>query len=228
MHINAHLLKEEERVTHIVFMGMGEPLDNYEAVVKGVKILIDPELFSFSTRRITISTVGVVPSIERLMDEDLNVNLALSLHAPNQHIRKKIVPYARKFELNDVLRAARMYAAKSKRDITYEYVMISGINDKKEHARELVVLLKHEHCCVNLIPYNPVPGVHLKRPEKGEIEAFRSILTDGGVRSTWRYTKGKDIAAACGQLALKPKLKKKPLPILGQKQYKLSEISSFS
>ena len=203
VHINAYLLKQEEKVTHIVFMGMGEPLENYQAVVRALKILIDPELFGFSPRKITVSTVSVVPNIESLMNEGLNVNLALSLHAPNQPLRKKIVPSARIYLLEDILRAVRTYAQKTKRDITYEYVLISGINDKKEQARELVKLLKNEHCCVNLIPFNPVPGVHLKRPEKMAIETFRSILTDGGIRSTWRYTKGKDIAAACGQLALK-------------------------
>ena len=148
-------------------MAMRAALGDGEPTASATSEKVNPN----STRRITISTVGVVPSIERLMDEDLNVNLALSLHAPNQHIRKKIVPYARKFELNDVLRAARMYAAKSKRDITYEYVMISGINDKKEHAQELVVLLKHEHCCVNLIPYNLIYRIEIE--PKGDGDANR-------------------------------------------------------
>ena len=203
--IHSHLLKEGERVTHVVFMGMGEPLENYDAVVRALKILIDPELFALSSRRITVSTVGVVPNIERLLEEGLNVNLALSLHAPNQHLRKKIVPYARKFHIEDVLKAARLYAQKTKRDITYEYVMLAGVNDRQEDAKELCILLKNEHCCVNLIPFNPISGVHLKRPKKESIELFRSILSEGGIRSTWRYTKGKDIAAACGQLALKQK-----------------------
>jgi len=219
--IHSKLLEKGEKVTHIVFMGMGEPLENYDSVVQALKILIDPELFNLSPRRITVSTVGVVPNIERLMEEELNVNLALSLHAPNQHLRKKIVPYARKFLLEDVLRVTRNYARKTKRDITYEYVMLSGVNDKIEHAQELVKLLKNEQCCVNLIPFNPVPGIHLKRPEKGAIERFRGILTEGGVRSTWRYTKGKDIAAACGQLALQ----QKKLSNMHQKQYKESEMT---
>ncbi|NGX50333.1 MAG: putative dual-specificity RNA methyltransferase RlmN [Chlamydiae bacterium] len=221
VHINAHLLEQGEEVTHIVFMGMGEPLENYEAVVRALKILIDPELFGFSPRKITVSTVGVPKNIKRLMNEELNVNLALSLHAPNQQLRKKIVPYARKFPLEDLLRAARAYAQKSKRDITYEYVMIAGVNDKREHAKELVALLKNEQCCVNLIPYNPVDGINLRRPEREAIEAFRSILTDGGVRSTWRYTKGKDIAAACGQLALKQKNLLNMVP----NQYKVTETT---
>ncbi|MCP5505686.1 MAG: 23S rRNA (adenine(2503)-C(2))-methyltransferase RlmN [Chlamydiales bacterium] len=209
-YINAFLLKKGERVSHLVFMGMGEPLENYDAVVRALKVLIDPELFDFSPRKITVSTVGMVPNMRRFMEEGIKVNLALSLHAPNQQIRKKIVPYARRYPFEEVHKAARDYAKFTKRDITYEYVMLEGINDQKENAEELAQLLKGEQCCVNLIPFNPVPGIHLKRPEAGAIEAFRNILTERGIRSTWRYTKGKDIAAACGQLALK----KNPLEIV--------------
>lgn len=203
--INAHLLKSGERVSHLVFMGMGEPLENYDSVVRALKILIDPNGLDFSPRKITVSTVGVVPNIKRLMEEEIKVNLALSLHAPNQHIRKKVVPYARKFPIEDVLSSARNYARFTKRDLTYEYVLLEGINDQKEHAEELSNLLKNDQCTVNLIPYNPVPGLKLTRPAKGQIEAFEKILTQRGIRTTRRFTKGKDIAAACGQLALKEK-----------------------
>lgn len=208
--INAFLHPKGERVSHLVFMGMGEPLENYGSVIRALKVLIDPELFNFSPRKITVSTVGMVPNMKRLMEEGIKVNLALSLHAPNQNIRKKIVPYARKYSFEEVHQAARNYAKFTKRDMTYEYVMLQGINDSKENAEELAELLRGEQCCVNLIPFNPVPGIHLKRPETGAIEAFRNVLTERGIRSTWRYTKGKDIAAACGQLALK----KKPLEIV--------------
>lgn len=201
--INAFLLKKGEKVSHLVFMGMGEPLENYGSVIRALKIFIDPELFHFSPRKITVSTVGMVPNMKRLMTEGIKINLALSLHAPNQNIRKKIVPYARKFSFEDVHQAAKDYAKFTKRDMTYEYVMLQGINDGEDHAKELAELLKGEQCTVNLIPFNPIPGTHLKRPEAGVIETFRNILTERGVRSTWRYTKGKDIAAACGQLALK-------------------------
>ncbi len=201
--INHHLFQIGERVSHIVFMGMGEPLDNYEEVVRALKILIDPELLNFSPRKITVSTVGVVPYIRQLIGEGIKVNLALSLHAPNQHIRKKVVPYARKYPIEDVLKSVRDYARFTKRDLTYEYVLLAGVNDQPHHAEELARLVRKDPCTVNLIPYNPVPGVHLKRPEKGAIEKFRTLLTKGGVRNTCRYTKGKDIAAACGQLALK-------------------------
>ncbi|MDN3509208.1 MAG: 23S rRNA (adenine(2503)-C(2))-methyltransferase RlmN [Candidatus Neptunochlamydia sp.] len=209
--INHHLIQEGEKVSHLVFMGMGEPLENYSSVVRALKIFISPELFNFSPRRITVSTVGIAPNIKRLMQEGVKVNLALSLHAPNQKIRKKIVPYARKSSLEEVLKSVRDYAKFTKRDMTYEYILIDGINDRQENAEELADLLKGEQCCVNLIPFNPVPGTYLRRPEKEIIEAFRKILTNRGIRNTWRYTKGKDIAAACGQLALRKDLSKKTL-----------------
>lgn len=200
-----HFLKEkQEKITHIVFMGMGEPLENYNQVIKAIRLLIHPLAFNLSPRRITISTVGVIEGIEKLIQEELPINLALSLHAPNQHIRKKIVPYSRKYALEDILKAVALYSKKTKRDLTYEYVLIKGINDREQDAHELGDLLKGQpSCCINLIPYNPIPGTHLKRPEKESIENFRNTLERAGLRTTWRYTKGKDIAAACGQLAIK-------------------------
>ena len=200
--INQYLIEQGERVTHIVFMGMGEPFENYEAVLKSIKIFIQKDGLALSTRRITVSTVGVIEGIEKLMEEDFKVNLVLSLHAPNQNIRKKVIPYARKYKLEDILIAMNRYGMKTKRDVTYEYTLLAGINDGPEQARELAILLKGKQCSVNLIPYNPVDGLKLKRPEKEVVERFRSILTGAGIQCTWRYTKGKDIAAACGQLAL--------------------------
>lgn len=201
--IDRYLHAKGERVSHVVFMGMGEPFENYENVVKAIYLLNDENRLNISQRRITVSTVGVVEGIRRFMKENLSVNLVLSLHAPNQHIRKKIIPYARKYPLEEVLSAMVAYARESRRDITYEYTLMEGINDRPEHAEELAILLKGQQCTVNLIPYNPVPGLHLKRPEKESIEEFRRILTSYEIVTTWRYTKGKDIAAACGQLALK-------------------------
>jgi len=202
LHIN-HFLKEKgERVSHIVFMGMGEPLENYESVVKAIQIFHEPEGLNISQRRITVSTVGVVEGIHRLAKEELKVNLVLSLHAPNQHIRKKIIPYARKYPLEEVLMAMDEYTRLTKRDITYEYTLLAKINDHRKNAEELAKLLKDKQCTVNLIPYNPVEGLNLDRPKKETIENFRLILEDAGINTTWRYTKGKDIAAACGQLAL--------------------------
>jgi 23S rRNA (adenine2503-C2)-methyltransferase len=200
--IDHFLSLKGERVSHVVFMGMGEPFENYDNVLKAIHLLNDSLRLNLSQRRITVSTVGVVDGIRRFMKESLKVNLVLSLHAPNQHIRKKIIPYARKYSLEDIISAMVVFAKESKRDITYEYTLIEGINDLPEHAEELGVLLKGQQCTVNLIPYNPVPGLQLKRPKKEVIEEFRRILTSYEVVTTWRYTKGKDIAAACGQLAL--------------------------
>lgn len=201
--IDRYLHAKGERVSHVVFMGMGEPFENYDNVLKAIHLLNDPARLHISQRRMTVSTVGVVEGIRRFMQEDLSVNLVLSLHAPNQHIRKKIIPYSRKYPLEDILSAMVAFAKTSGRDITYEYTLLAGINDQLEHAEELAQLLKGQQCTVNLIPYNPVFGLNLRRPEKEAIEAFREVLISNEIVTTWRYTKGKDIAAACGQLALK-------------------------
>jgi 23S rRNA (adenine2503-C2)-methyltransferase len=197
-----HYLPEGERVCHIVFMGMGEPFENYDNVLAAVRRIIDPQGFGISQRKVTVSTVGIVEQIVRFAEEDLSVHLVLSLHAPNQELRKKIIPYARKYALPDLLEAMLYYAQKSGRDITYEYTLMEGLNDLPGHAQELAALVKGHPCTVNLIPYNPVEGLRLSRPSKEAIEAFRAILLEAKIPTTWRYTKGKDIAAACGQLAL--------------------------
>ncbi len=201
--IDRVLHAKSERVSHVVFMGMGEPFENYDNVVKAIHLLNDPARLGISQRRMTVSTVGIIEGIHRFTKEGLSVNLVLSLHAPNQHIRKKIIPYARKYPLEEIIRAMIAFSKESRRDITYEYTLMEGINDLPEHAEELARLLRGQQCTVNLIPYNPVAGLTLKRPEKEAIEAFREILVSEGIVTTWRYTKGKDIAAACGQLALK-------------------------
>ena len=205
--IHRYLSKIGERVSHVVYMGMGEPLENYDEVVKSIALLCDPSRLGLSQRRITVSTVGVIERITQFAYEELKVNLVLSLHAPNQRIRQKIIPYARKYALEDILKAMRFYAEKTRRDITYEYTLMAGINDSLEEAKELAHLLQGEQCTVNLIPYNPVEGLNLSRPSKEGIEAFKGVLTDRGLNVTWRFTKGKDIAAACGQLALRESLK---------------------
>ena len=197
-----YLKDKGEKVCHIVFMGMGEPFENYDNVLKSIRLINDPKGLNISQRKITVSTVGLVDKITRFADEGLSVNLVLSLHAPNQNLRKKIIPYARKYDLPDLLEAMLYFARTTRRDITYEYTLMEGLNDAEEHALELVQLVKRHPCTVNLIPYNPIEGITLKRPGKESIERFREILVDGGIPTTWRYTKGKDIAAACGQLAL--------------------------
>ena len=200
--INNWLEKKGERVSHVVYMGMGEPFRNYEAVVRSIQLLIHPEMLGLSQRRITVSTVGVIEGIQKFSEEDFKVNLVLSLHAPNQKLRQKIIPYARQYALDDILQAMFEYAKKTKRDVTFEYTLLSGINDNEEEAHELVKLLKDKQCTVNLIPYNPVQGLRLKRPDPLAVRRFREILTQGGIVNTCRYTKGDDIAAACGQLVL--------------------------
>lgn len=197
------LLSSKRGVTHVVYMGMGEPLENYDAVIRSIRLLSTLDLFGLSQRRITLSTVGVIEGLHRLMDECwLRINVALSLHAPNQEIRKKIIPYARKYELSDVLSAVQGYQKMSGRDVTYEYILIDGLNSAVEHATELGHLLLTHQCSVNLIPYNPNPNLPFKKPSREVVEAFQKELSRFHIHSTCRYTKGDDIAAACGQLAL--------------------------
>lgn len=200
--INAWLIAKGERVSHVVYMGMGEPFKNYDTVVKSIRQLSQPGMLNISQRRITISTVGIVEGIKRFTNEDMKVSLVLSLHAPNQRIRQKIIPYARKYPLDQIMEAMDEYAEKTKRDVTYEYILLAGINDHPDHAFELSHLLKGKQCTVNIIPYNPVQGLRLRRPEKKTIKEFRSVLYGSKIVNTCRYTKGDDIAAACGQLAL--------------------------
>lgn len=202
LQINNWLLQKGERVCHVVYMGMGEPLKNYDPVLRSIRMLCDPEFLGLSQRRITVSTVGIVEGIKQLANEDLKVNLVLSLHAPNQHVRQKIIPYARKYPIEDIMSAMDEYSEKTKRDITYEYILLAGINDHPDHAHELAHLLKGKQCAVNIIPYNPVEGIRLKRPDKKAIKEFRSVLFGSNIVNTCRYTKGDDIAAACGQLAM--------------------------
>ena len=141
LHINQWLSSKGERVCHVVYMGMGEPFKNYEFVIKSIRFLIDPKMLNISQRRITVSTVGVIEGIKRLANEEIRINLVLSLHAPNQHIRKKIIPYARQYPLEEIIKAMDEYSQKTKRDITYEYILIAGINDHPDHAYELAKLL---------------------------------------------------------------------------------------
>jgi 23S rRNA (adenine2503-C2)-methyltransferase len=202
---NAWLAQKGERVSHVVYMGMGEPFKNYDSVIRSIETLSHPQMLNISQRRITVSTVGVIEGIKRLTQQGLKVNLVLSLHAPNQRIRQKIIPYARKYPLEDIMQAMDEYSQRTKRDITYEYTLLAGINDHPDHAHELAHLLHGRQCTVNLIPYNPVQGLRLKRPDKKVIKQFRSVLFGSKVVNTCRYTKGDDIAAACGQLALQEK-----------------------
>ncbi len=204
-HIDRMLKAQEKRVSHVVYMGMGEPLENYEAVLHSIKILNDAKGLNISQRRMTVSTAGVLPGIERFTNEGLQVHLVLSLHASNQKLRQRLIPYARRYTLFDLLSAMRKFQAITRREVTYEYTLIEGVNDSPEQAKELALLLKGDLCTVNLIPYNPVEGIRWHRPEKEAIIAFRAVLEKEGINVTWRYTKGTEIDAACGQLAMRKK-----------------------
>ncbi len=200
--IDLWLKKRGETVSHVVYMGMGEPFRNYEAVVASVRSLVHPDFMGLSQRRITVSTVGVVEGIDRFSHEGLKVNLVLSLHAPTQKLRQKIIPYAREYALETILDSMWHYAEVTGRDVTFEYTLLKGINDGVEQAKEVALLLKGKQCTVNLIPYNPVDGLRLEKPTSKAVAEFREVLDKANIVNTCRYTKGDDIAAACGQLAM--------------------------
>lgn len=201
--VNCWLQSKGERISHLVFMGMGEPLENLVAVRKSIELFTHPDCGSLSTRRITLSTVGLVEEIYELAKQKPSISLAFSLHAPNQEIRKKIIPYARKYPLDKILHALDHYSSLTGREVTYEYVLIDKINAEREHALQLAKLIANRSVTLNLIPYNPIPVRSLRRPSTEKIRAFIYTLRQRGVRRvTCRYTKGVDIAAACGQLAL--------------------------
>lgn len=194
-------LASERVITNVVFMGMGEPLANYRNVVPVLQLLIDELGFELSRRRVTLSTAGLVPNLEKLAD-DCNVALAVSLHAPNDELRDRLVPINRKHPIRELLDACWVYAKKHhNRQITFEYVMMDGVNDSPGLARELARLLRDRPAKVNLIPFNPFPGTGYRCSPAQRIDEFRQILLDGGIMTTTRRTRGQDIDAACGQLA---------------------------
>jgi 23S rRNA (adenine2503-C2)-methyltransferase len=194
---------DSPRITNIVFMGMGEPLSNYANVMKAVEVLHDPKCFNLGARRITISTVGVPARMRQLAGEGLPINLAISLHAPNEPLRKQLIPWAEHFALPDILDAARFYFDKTGREVTLEYILLSGVNDRPEHASELAKLCKTLRANVNLIRYNEVAGLPFIRPKSEDVVRFQSILRDRGVNAHVRKSRGRDIDAACGQLRRK-------------------------
>lgn len=190
-------------VTNVVFMGMGEPFLNYEATLQSVKILNDQKGFNLGARRFTISTVGIVPGIRRLAEEGLQVELAVSLHAPNDEIRDRLVPVNKGYPIKRLLIACQEYVKKTNRRITFEYVLINGVNDSIAHARELAALLGDMLCHINLIAMNPIPGVSMGPPPKHRVLAFEEELKRHGLSVTLRTSKGTDIQAGCGQLRLR-------------------------
>ena len=192
--------KEDRQLTNIVMMGMGEPLYNYDNIAKALKIVMDHEGLAISKRRITLSTAGVVPAMARC-GEELGVNLAVSLHAVTDEIRDRIVPLNRKYPLKELLAACRAYpGVHNARRITFEYVMLKGVNDSPAEAREMIRLLKDIPAKVNLIPFNPWPGAPFECSDPETVEAFAQILLAGGLAAPVRRPRGQDIMAACGQL----------------------------
>ncbi len=192
----------ERVISNVVMMGMGEPLQNYNALVPALKVMLDDHGYGLSRRRVTVSTSGVVPMIERLQN-DCPVALAVSLHAPNDALRDELVPLNRKYPIDELLTACQAYLTAAPRDfITFEYCMLDGVNDTDEHARQLIALVKGRiNCKFNLIPFNPFPASGLLRSNNERVQAFARILVDAGIVTTVRKTRGDDIDAACGQLA---------------------------
>ncbi|MCD6680331.1 MAG: 23S rRNA (adenine(2503)-C(2))-methyltransferase RlmN [Burkholderiaceae bacterium] len=188
-------------VTNVVFMGMGEPLQNYAATLTALRLLLDDHAYGLSRRRVTVSTSGVVPMIDRLR-EDCPVALAVSLHAPGDPLRDRLVPLNRKHPLAELMAACRRYLERAPRDfITFEYVMLDGVNDSDAHAEALLACVRDVPCKFNLIPFNPFPNSGLRRSPDQRIRAFARRLVDAGIVTTVRRTRGDDIDAACGQLA---------------------------
>jgi 23S rRNA (adenine2503-C2)-methyltransferase len=200
--LRKRLQTSERVISNVVMMGMGEPLQNYNALVPALRTMLDDHGYGLSRRRVTVSTSGVVPMIERLQ-HDCPVALAVSLHAPNDSLRDMLVPINRKYPIAELLEACSRYLQAAPRDfITFEYCMLDGVNDSDAHARELIALVKGRiPCKFNLIPFNPFPESGLHRSPLARVQAFARILADAGIVTTVRKTRGDDIDAACGQLA---------------------------
>ena len=193
--------KNERVISNVVMMGMGEPLANFDNVVTALSIMLDDHGYGLSRRRVTVSTSGMVPQMDRLK-EVMPVALAVSLHASNDAVRDEIVPLNKKYPLKELMAACQRYLVKAPRDfVTFEYVMLDGVNDKPQHARELLSLVKDVPCKFNLIPFNPFPNSGYNRSSNENIWVFREILQEAGLVVTVRKTRGDDIDAACGQLA---------------------------
>ena len=204
--LRKHLQRDERVISNVVMMGMGEPLQNYSALLPALKVMLDDHGYGLSRRRVTVSTSGVVPMMDRL-GQDCPVALAVSLHAPNDPLRDNLVPLNKKYPIAELLDACNRYLEHAPRDfITFEYCMLDGVNDQPEHAHQLVQLVRKHggrgvSCKLNLIPFNPFPASGLVRSPQQQVQAFAKILLDAGIVTTVRKTRGDDIDAACGQLA---------------------------
>lgn len=193
-------LSPNKKITNIVFMGIGEPFDNYTELLKAVRTLNSKNALGIGARKITISTCGVIPKIEALGNEGIQVELSVSLHGPNDTVRNAIMPVNKANPVRPLIDACKSYVKKTKRAITFEYIMVKGINASEKEAGELARLLKGMLCKVNLIPYNPIEEFPHSAPAYDEIVRFQQILQNGGIKTTVRFSKGQDIQAACGQL----------------------------
>jgi 23S rRNA (adenine2503-C2)-methyltransferase len=204
--LRKHLNKEDRVITNVVMMGMGEPMQNYTALVPALRTMLDDHAYGMSRRRVTVSTSGVVPMMDRLA-QDCAVALAVSLHAPNDPLRENLVPLNKKYPLEELMQACVRYLEFAPRDfITFEYCMLDGVNDQPEHAQQLIDLIRQHGngkpwCKLNLIPFNPFPASGLLRSSNAAVAAFAKKLSDAGIVTTVRKTRGDDIDAACGQLA---------------------------
>jgi 23S rRNA (adenine2503-C2)-methyltransferase len=198
-----NLLPSDNRVNHIVFMGMGEPLANYANLMQAIRILHEPTCLNIGARKITVSTVGVPSKMRELAQEDLPINLAISLHAPDEALRKNLIPWAEHFSIEEILAAARYYFDQTGREITLEYILLAGVNDQSNHAHQLAKLCKTLRANVNLIRYNEVEGLPFGRPKASDVMVFQDILRNSGVNAHVRRSRGRDIDAACGQLRRK-------------------------
>ncbi len=192
-----------ERPWNIVVMGMGEPLLNCEATLRALRVLMDPDGFAITPKRLTLSTVGILPALEKLMQEPRRPNLAISLHASNPRLRRELMPIEERYPLREVVKAAERYPIPRGGRVTYEYVLLRGVNDTERNARELARLLRGRACKVNLIPLNPAPEIPFGAPDPADVDAFCGILAEAGVPVSVRRPRGQDILAACGQLHLK-------------------------
>lgn len=193
----------DERPWNVVVMGMGEPLLNYENTISALRILMDPEGFAITPKKLTLSTVGILPALEKLKLEPVRPNLAISLHAPTSKLRGELMPIEDKYALKDVIAAADSYPSPRGGRVTYEYVLLRDVNDKDEHAHALARLLRGRNGKVNLIPLNPAGPIPFEAPRKAQVERFESILLDAGIPVSVRRPRGQDVLAACGQLHLK-------------------------
>ena len=191
----------ERIISNVVMMGMGEPLANFDNVVSALKLMLDDHAYGLSRRRVTVSTSGIVPAMDRLREE-CPVALAVSLHAPNDALRDKLVPINQKYPLKDLLAACRRYLERAPRDfVTFEYIMLAGVNDLDEHLRQLIDIGRQVSCKFNLIPFNPFPQSGFRRSSAPVVRRFSQLLNEAGIVTTTRKTRGDDVDAACGQLA---------------------------